>query len=393
MREVKLLLVAVLLLSVAAFAQLPNTAQAPPADPNQASAPGQPAVASPAVTPEIKANPGVTRPQSDTAAPQKNAIPSPALPASQRVKRIAMMDIAGEPGFNGIAFTGGFLVISHSANDSVDVFNVRQRRLIKQIPGMEGATGIAIDSKGETVYVANRRGNNIAVISTKDWQVARTIKLEHAPNGLLLLPDQNLLYSASSRDQTVSLIDPLQGKVISTVEVNGSPEHLTYDSQRRELFATLEAQNEVAVLDPSLKVLRRFKLAASQPTGILFDSKANRLYIAVRYAVLALDPQSGKELGRIAAPAGVDSLVLNPADGSLYTGSEGGTVQLIRVGGGQFAVEQEVATEVRGHDVAIDPQTQMIFMPGGRDGRAKLLLLKRVDSGPPTLSQTAAQQN
>ena len=390
MRDVKLLLVAVLLLSVAAFAQLPNTPQAPPANPDQTSAPGQPAAASPAVAPVIKANPSVTRPQPD-APPQQSAVPSPALPANQVVRRIAMIDIAGEPGFNGIAFTGGFLVMSHSANNSVDVFNVRQRRLIKQIKDMEGAAGIAVDSKGETVYVANSNGDNIAAISTKDWQVLRTIKLEHSPNGLLLLPDQNVLYSASWRDQTISLIDLLQAKVIGTAEVNGSPEHMAYDPGRRELYATLEAQNQVAVLDPSLKVLRRFKLAASEPTGVVFDGKSNRLYVAVRYAVLALDSQSGKELGRIAAPAGVDSLVLNPADGSLYAGSEGGTVQMIRVGGGQFAAEQEIATDVRGHDVAIDPQTHMIFMPGGREGRAKLLLLKRVDAGPPTLTETSAK--
>ena len=391
MREVKLLLVAVLLLSVAAFAQLPNTPQTPPAGPDQTSAPGQPAAASPAVAPVIKPNPGVSRPQAEDVPAEKNGVPAPALPGSQRVKRIALMDIAGAPGFNGAAFTGGFLIMSHSANNSVDVFNVRQRRLIAQIKDMQGAAGIALDPKNDLAYVANSDGHNIAVISTKNWQLVRTIKTENSPDGLLYLPEQNLLYSASWRNQTISLVDPLQGKVVGSVEVDGSPEHMAWDPQRHELYATLEAQNEVAVLDPSLKVLRRFKLAASEPTGVAYDAKSNRLYVAVRYAVLALDPQSGKELGRIAAPAGVDSLVLNPADGSLYAGSEGGTVQLIRVGGGQFAVEQEVATDVRGHDVAVDPQTHMIFMPGGREGRAKLLLLKQVDMGPPTLAQTAAQ--
>ena len=385
MRKIKLLLFTVLLLSLTfAFAQLPNSPQAPPANPDQSESPGQPGVASPAMTP-TKPAPGVTRSQVEG---DKSVVPAPALPGTQRVKRVALMDIPGQPGFNAATFTGGFLVMSHSANNSVDVFNVAKRRMVTQIKDMQGAAGLAVDSKAEVVYVANPDGRNIAVISSKNWQLARTIKTEHAPVGLLYVPDKNVLYSASWRDQVISMIDPLQGKVIGTLDLTGSPEHMAYNPQRSQLYATLEAQSEVVVLDPSLKELRRFKLNASEPTGIVFDEKANRIYVAVRYAVLALDAESGKELGRIGAPAGVDTLVLNPADDSLYAGSEGGTVQLIRVGGGRFAAEQEVTTDVRGHTVAVDPQTKMIFMPGGREGRAKLLLLKQVELTPPA-AQTA----
>ena len=391
MREKTLLLLFTLLLSMScAWAQLSNMPQAPPPTSDQNGSPGQPSVASPDAVP-AQPNVGTALPQSNANVQERNAVPAPALPSQQRVKRVALMDIAGQPGFNGAAFFQGFLILSHSANDTVDIFNVRQRRLIQQIKDMQGATGIAVNPKADEVYIANPDGNNIAVLSAKNWQVVRRIKTDSSPRGLLLLPEQNLLYYASWRNQTISLVDPLQGKVIRTLDVAGSPEHMAYDPQRREIFATLEAQNQVVVLDPTLKILRRYPLHASEPTGVVFDAKSNRLYIAVRYAVLALDPGSGRELGRLGAPAGVDSLVLNSDDGSLYASAEGGTVQLIRVASGQFRVEQEVATDVRGHTVAIDPETRMIFLPGGRDGRAKLLLLKQVDMGVPQLARTAAK--
>lgn len=379
------LLVTALLFVLPLFAQNP---QAPPATPDQNGSAAAPSVGSPSPVIPVKPSPGVAQPQAEIT-PDKNATPAPALNGNVRVKRVAMMDVNGAPGFNGAAFVNGFLVMSHSANNSVDIFNVAKRRMITQIKDMQGAAGIAVDPKGEVVYVANPDGNNIAVLATSNWQVARRIETKDSPNGLLLTPDGQL-YSASFRQQTISQIDPAQGKVLNTVAIDGSPEHMAFDSQRKQLFATLEAQNALAVLDPALKVVRRFKLNASEPTGIAYDAKANRLYVAVRYAVLALDPDSGRELGRIAAPAGVDSMVLNPSGDMLYAAAEGGSVQIIRLGG-QFAVEQEINTDVRGHTIAYDPQTQMLFMPGGREGRSKLLLLKQVSMSGPAPAQTASK--
>ena len=104
--------------------------------------------------------------------------------------------------------------------------------------------------------------------------------------------------------------------------------------------------------------------------------------------MLALDPETGSETARVAAPAGVDTLVLDPAGQMLYVAAEGGSIQMIRTAG-RLTVEQEVNTEVRGHLVAFDPNGGMLFLPGGRDGRAKLLLLKQVSMGAPASQQTA----
>ena len=383
MRAVKVFVLLLFLVQwvLAAQAQIPNSAQAPPAVNDQRESPAAPAVATPAgVTPVIPA-PGVT--QARPAGPA-----APALAGQVRVRRVALMDIKGQPGFNGTVFVNGCVVMAHTANNSVDVFNVRKRRLVAQIPDMQGAGAMAVNPKASVIYVANSEGNNIAVISSQDWKLVRRIAVQDAPGGLLFVPEDNTLYSASYRQQTISLIDAIQGKQISRTAVDGSPEDMAFDGRRHRVYATLEAQNEVAVFDPGLKLLRRWKLNASEPTGVVYDRKTDRLYVAVRYAVLALDPETGSETARVAAPAGVDTLALDAAGQMLYAAAEGGSVQMIRTAG-RLTVEQEVNTEVRGHLVAFDPESGMLFLPGGRDGRAKLLLLKQVSMGAPAAQQTA----
>ena len=61
------------------------------------------------------------------------------------------------------------------------------------------------------------------------------------------------------------------------------------------------------------KVINRFTLNASQPTGLVYDPQYHELYVAVRYAVLAISADTGAEIDRVAAPAGVDQLVARSA--------------------------------------------------------------------------------
>ncbi len=53
-------------------------------------------------------------------------------------------------------------------------------------------------------------------------------------------------------------------------------------------------------VDPELKIVGRFNLNASQPTGLIYDPQYHELYVAVRFAVLAISADSGTEIDRVA---------------------------------------------------------------------------------------------
>jgi hypothetical protein len=176
------------------------------------------------------------------------------------------------------------------------------------------------------------------------------------------------------------------------VVVGGRPEYLAYDPASKQIFASLEDLREIAVFDPTLKLVKHYPLAASMPTGLALDSKSRRLYVAVRHAVVELDADSGREIRRVAAPDGIDLLWLDEPSGSLYGAASGGTIALIKAGNGMFEAQREYSTEVHGHTLAFDPAKKMIYMPGGRDGRSKLLILRRVEPGEPSPNPEVARK-
>src|SRR5437762_11482222 len=62
--------------------------------------------------------------------------------------------------------------------------------------------------------------------------------------------------------------------------------------------------SDLIAIDQSGQIVKRFHLAASQPTGLALDQAQHRLFVAVRSAVLVLNPDSGSEMARIASPQG-----------------------------------------------------------------------------------------
>lgn len=364
MRIVKFFSVPLLFLaSCSLWAQSAATTTSIGASPMKPASPSAPAVEQP-IKPAI-------------AQPIRPVTPAPLLPPKILMRRVAMVEIPGEPGFDGVALYDGNLIMAHPAAATVDVFSVAKRRVIAQIKDMKGADGIAIDPKADKAYIANSDAKEIAVVSLKDWSVDRRIPLKVAPSSLLLVPDLNLVLTSNWRDLSVSAVDLTNNGVANTVVLDGRPGYMAYDPSTRLIYVSLEDQNAIAVLDPSLKLVKRISLDASQPTGLALDPQSHRLFVSVRYAVVALDLNSGTEVNRVAAPAGVDALWLDEGHHRLYAAANGSV--LVMDIKGRLSVDREWATDVKGHTLAFDSQKDMLYVPGGHDGRSKLLLLRSLD--------------
>lgn len=307
-----------------------------------------------------------------------------------QLRQVAIIDIPGRPGFDEVAFAGGKLIMTHAGANAVDIFDPVRRRLYARVNNMSQPRGIAVDEQGGRVFIANAGNDTITVLSTQDWQVKSNFKLTSSPDELLFVPEARMLYVSNWHDGSVSIVDPQQGKA-RTETVGGRPEGMAYDPQTRHLLVALEDQSVVAVLTPDLKPVTQFQLRGSQPTALALDVRGRRLFCSVRYAVVALDADSGAEVGRVTTRAGADKLWFDDTTRTLYAASGGGTVSVIGLDGNRYVATQELTTEVRGHTLAFDPEHKLVYVPGGREGRSKLVILKQVGATQPRTESAAVR--
>lgn len=305
-----------------------------------------------------------------------------ALSWAQATRQIAILQIPGQPGFDGMAVVKGMLLMSHAGAGTVDIFDPAKRRLIAHVKGMSDPRGIAVDSDGGRVFIANNGAKNIIVLSSEDWQVKETIPVSGAPTDLLYVPSWNLLIATDRTGQQLMMIDVAGHREANTAKLPGTPGGMAFDVTRGLVYVTIQNLKEVVGLSRQMQMEKNFRLQASQPTGIVYDPKLDRLYVAVRYAVLSLNANTGTELSRVAADGGIDRLWLDGESRLLY-GAEGGSMLVMRADQRLHAID-EVSTDVKGYSVAYDPDRKLVYFPGGRDGQSKLLLFK-----PPTVNASA----
>lgn len=301
----------------------------------------------------------------------------PAL--AQSVREIAMIDLPGNPGFDGMAVVKGMVLMSHSGAGTVDIFDPAKRRLIAHVKGMSDPRGMAADADGSQVFIANRGANNIVILDARDWHVAGTIPLNGSPSELAVIPAWGMIAATDPVHQQLMFVDMPTRRQANTLPLSATPRGFAFDSSRGLLLVTLQDAGQVVALNKELQVARRTKLAASQPTSIVYDRKLDRIYVSVRYAVLSLDGANGTEVARVPADAGIDRLWLDDDSRMLY-GAAGGSLLVMKADSRLHALD-ELPTDVKGYSVAYDTERNLVFFPGGREGRSKLLLLKGPGQG------------
>lgn len=302
-----------------------------------------------------------------------------AVASAAQLRQVAIIEIPGPPGFGSLAFAGRYLLISHTAANTLDIFDPARRRVIATIKDLSAPRGIAVDEEQGRIYVANSGSNTVAMINTRTWKIDKTFQLAAPPDALLLVPQRQKLYAGSWRQRSLSAIDVESGAA-DNIALNGIPQSLAYDRAQDLLFASLQGDAAVVGLNRENQVARKFQINAPEPTGLALDPQSSKLYVAVRGAVLVLDPQSGAEVARVPSSESTDTLWYDDNTHSIYAAAEDGSVNMIRADGGHYASEDELKTQVKGHTLAFDPARSYVYMPGGREGRSKLVILRRVEN-------------
>jgi DNA-binding beta-propeller fold protein YncE len=263
--------------------------------------------------------------------------------------------------------------------------------LIGHVEGMSAPRGISVDEANQRVYIANTGANNLVVISTQDWQVKTLVPLDGSPESLLLVPSAQRLYITLPEKVSVTAVDLHTTREINSIALTGRPESMAWDSNRMRLAVSLQDRKQVALLTPELQPAGSFAIDGSMPTGIVYDSQQDRYYLAIRYAVLELNAENGAEIARMPAAAGIDQLWLDPDERSLYGVANGSF--FVMSAGSRLGSPRELSLDVKGHTLAFDPQRKLIYVPGGREGRSKLLILHRIgaEQAQPTQSAVASK--
>lgn len=277
----------------------------------------------------------------------------------------------GEGGFDHAAVhaPSGRLYVAHTANDAVDVVDLRAGRYLTSIPDLKGVAGVLVSPERNLVFTSNRREDTVSIFAVGEETRPAKVRVGRRPNGLAFAAEHGLLLAANVGDKeiagstTLSLVDVATRSRIADVPVPGRTRWCLHAPKMDAFYVNIQDPPRILVLDAAHpdRITHAMPVPATGPHGLDLDPAHGRLICACDEGKLVvLDQSLGEVLATPPLSGPPDVVFLNPRRGRVYVAV--GDPGVIDVFDTRTWERSEVRPTERGaHTIAFDPERDRVY--------------------------------
>ncbi|MFI5304198.1 MAG: YncE family protein [Nitrospiria bacterium] len=256
------------------------------------------------------------------------------------------------------------LYISRSTH--VMVVDLNTEKVVADIPDTPGVHGIALAPELNRGFISNGKEDTATVFDLKTLKVVGQVKTGKNPDVILYDSISKRVFTFNGRSNDTTVFDAASLEVIGTITLGGRPE-LATSGGNGKVFVNIEDTSEVVEIDSrKLSVMKRFSLKpCEEPTGMGYDPVHHRIFSGCHNKIMAiLDTEAGKLIATVPIGEGVDGNGFDSATGLAFSSNGDGTLTVAReLTPGKFQVVETVMTQRGARTMAIDPKTNIIYLP------------------------------
>ena len=264
------------------------------------------------------------------------AVPSPvaADAALEPVQTIVLKGKAGKLDHLALDAKRDRLFLANKANNTLDVVDLKEGKLLQQIRGQNGVQGVGYAADLDRVFAALGTGGLLNVFDGDGYKPLKTIKFADDADNLRYVSATNRVYVAHA-PKALAVVDAKTYGVKGEVKLPSDAESFVLETGRPRLYILCPDAAEVAVIDTDKNEITAHypvKMAGDFST-IAMDEPAHRLYIGCNKEpmVVVMDTETGKEVGGAAIPGGIDDLHFDAKRKQLYASCGDGFLAVLKV--------------------------------------------------------------
>jgi hypothetical protein len=267
------------------------------------------------------------------------------------------------------------LFVANMANASLDVVDLKEGKLIKQIPDQKGIQGIAYAPDLNRIFVGNGEGGACNVFDGENYKLLKSLPLEDADN-VRYDAREKLVYVAHA-EKSLAVIDAKELKVVKEIKLSAAPEsfQLATDSPRLYLNAPKSPQVLVIDRDKGEEIHCQPLTLAKANYPMALDENNHRLYIGCRDKpmLVVVDTDLNKEVARVSIPGDVDDVFYDAKRKRVYASCGEGFLAVVQIGEKDRVEMKEKIPTVKGARTCLfDAETAKLYLvvprQEGKDG-------------------------
>jgi DNA-binding beta-propeller fold protein YncE len=259
----------------------------------------------------------------------------------------------------------GRLLVANKANDTLDVVDLKSGTLLKQVPNQTGVQGIAYAADVDRVYAGLASNGLCNVLDGETYKALKTIKFADDADNVRYDPRSKLVYVAHA-EKSLGVISARTNVVKAEIMLPASAESFQIESKRPLIYVAAPSPCQLIVVDATKnEVIAAHPIkSAGAAHPLALDEANHRAYVGCRKEpmVVALDTESGKELGTVAIPGDVDDLFLDAANKKLYASCGEGFLAVVKADGDKLELIEKVPTLKGARTCLYVPETRRLYL-------------------------------
>jgi hypothetical protein len=261
------------------------------------------------------------------------------------VKTIPLKGVAGKLDHLAVDSKGERLFVANKPNNTLDIVDLKSSKLVKQIADQGKVSGVTYAEDLDMIYV----GNGAGVCNAFDGKDYKQVFSTPAPNA------DNVHYHSGNhmvyvgQDEILSELDAKSGEIKASINLPGAVHGFKIDKKAGKIYAVLTKPNLIAVIDiANHQVTEKFDLTISDAgSPIAQDAENGLLFVGCpkkQPMVVVFDSKTGKEVASVEIPAGIDDIHFDRRRQRLYASCSDSTLAVIEKSGEKFEVVARLET-------------------------------------------------
>lgn len=292
-----------------------------------------------------------------------------AATSNYSVKQLYALD--GSGGWDYLTLDDASHRLFIARDDRVMVVDATNGRLVKEIPGMQHAHGVALIPDMHRAYVTNGRGNNVSVVDLNTLKVVEQIPVSGKdPDAVIYESATGHVLAMNGDSNNISVIDPASNKEIATIALTGNPEFAVSDGAGN-VYVNLEDRGEIAHIDIKANAVRQtWSLAPCKgPTGLAIDSINKRLFsVCANGWLIVTDASNGHQVAKVAVGKEPDAVAYDAQSKTLFSPSRDGVLNVIHQDDADhYSAVGTVPTMKSARTLALDAKSHDVFLVGAKN--------------------------
>jgi YVTN family beta-propeller protein len=202
--------------------------------------------------------------------------------------------------------------------DGIGVFDVRQQRVARVLPGGSDPEQLAVSGDGRLLYAANEDAAAVSLVETATGNILKTLPVGTEPEGVT-----RSTYATSENDGTVTVISTATNESVVTFQAGRRPRSVSFLPNGTRAFVANENDGTLTVVDAQKhKPLHAIPLGAElKPMGQAMSADGTKLYVSTGRSkkVLVIDTATEQVSGTVEVGARPWGLALSPDGKLLFT--------------------------------------------------------------------------